>query len=125
MVAGLNKRATYWKMNEQDDDAVGGAVYSGTATYWNVPLSLQPNKEEQILLQQGLQTYKTFKILLITGDLSVREADELEVTFPRNDPYYGDRFRILRADYSNYAPGDPRGYILVTAIRNVRSHSEQ
>lgn len=123
-VAGMNRRATIWRYSYTDDN-VGGAVSSGTALYTNVPLRMQEQPEQQLLLQQGLETQKTFTGIVIPGTLKIRERDELEVTEPFDDVYHGDRFRIVNVRWSDLNPRDPRNYINLTMVRSVIAHNRQ
>lgn len=125
MVAGLNLKCNIWSIGYQPDDEVGGAVTTGTVAYENVMLSLQENRVEQLLLQQGLETQKTFSANICPGNLDIRERDELEVTFPPNHRYYGERFRIINSRHSSFAPDNPDAYMMLTLIRSVEAHTRQ
>lgn len=124
MTAGLNKKAHIWRMSTQDD-SVGGAMATGTVRYYNVPIRMQANPDEQLLLQQGLETQKTFSATLKPGTLDIRERDELEIVAPVDDFYYGDRFRIRSVRHSDFNTRDPRNYIMLELVRSVRAHDSQ
>lgn len=100
-------------------------MLTGTVTYWNVPLRMQQNPDQQLLLQQGLETQKTFTGVVIPGTMDIRERDELEITSPRDDHYYGDRFRIVGVQYSDLNPRDPRNYLMLSMVRSERAHAQQ
>jgi hypothetical protein len=121
----MNRRAKIWRINYQPDDAVGGAVVTGTVIHWDVPLRMEENPQQQLLLQQGLETQNTFRGLIIPGTMDIRERDELEVTSPRDDMFYGQRFRIVGMRYSNLNPRDPRNYAMLQMVRSVRAHEQQ
>ena len=125
MVSGLNRRCKIWRIDWATDDSVGGAVVTGTVTYWNVPLRMQETSPEQLLLQQGLETQKTFTGIVIPGTMTIYERDELEITSPRDDIYYGKRFRIVSIRHSDLNPRDPRNYIMLDLVRSVRAHTQQ
>ena len=123
MTAGPTIRATIWRMTAQPDDYAGGAILTGTAYYTNLEIRMQQQPEDQILLQQGLETFKTFTAVTMRGGLDIRERDELEITFPPIHPDINNRFRILGVRPSDFS--DPRRYMLLSLQRVVRSHRQQ
>ena len=125
MTAGLNLKSSIWRIDYEEDNSVGGAVTTGTVVYENVFTRLQANMEEQLLLQQGLETQRTFRVVVVPGTMDIRERDELEVTQPADHVYYGGRFRIIGVTYSNLTPRDPRNYLMLTLDRSVRTHDRQ
>lgn len=123
MTAGPTIRVTVWRMSASTDDYVGGAVLTGTSVYENLELRMQGNPEDQILVQQGLETLRTFTATTMRGGLDIRERDEVEITFPPIHPDYGNRFRITSVRVSDFS--DPRRYMLLNLQRSVRSHRQQ
>jgi hypothetical protein len=124
-MAGYNIRASIFRQNNDLDDVVGGAMITGTLVYQDVISRMQGNKPVQALLQQGLETERTFTALVIPGTLDIRERDEYEVTEPFDHVYHGMRFRVVGVLYSDHNPRDPRNYLLLSLVRSVRSHSTQ
>ena len=125
MTAGMNCKVRLWRMENLDDDIVGGAVVSGTAAYSNIRARIEANPDEQLLLQQGLETTRTFNALVVPGTLDIRERDELEVIAPSNHIYYSTRFRIMGVQYSSMDTSNPNNYARLSMIRSVRSHNVQ
>lgn len=125
MSAGLNIRARIWRINYQGDNAGGGAVTSGTVLHSDVLASLQEQDAQQLIMQQGLETRKTFLAMVVPGTIDIKERDEFEVTFPFNHHYFGARFRIIGVRYSSHNPYDPRNYILLDMTRDVVAHADQ
>ena len=125
MPAGYNCKVRLWRMENIDDDVVGGAVVSGTAAYSNIRARIEANPDEQLLLQQGLETIRTFNALVVPGTLDIRERDELEVIAPSNHIYYATRFRIMGIQYSSMDTSNPNNYARLSMIRSVRSHAVQ
>lgn len=127
MTAGLNTKVTIWRVSTsgQADDSVGGAQPTGTVAHQNVLARIEANPEEQLLLQQGLETARTFNAVLVPGTLDIRERDELEITQPDDHIYYGVRFRIVGIRYSSHNRRDPRNYIMLSLTRSVRAHAVQ
>jgi hypothetical protein len=112
-------------MDTIDDDIVGGARVSGTVAYTDIRARIEANPENQLLLQQGLETVRTFNALIVPGTLDIRERDELEVTAPSYHPYYAARFRIVGIQYSSMDGSNPNNYARLSMIRSVRSHAAQ
>lgn len=123
-LAGNNIRVRIWRTNYSSDDTVGGSVVTGTVV-GDYPARLQANPQEQLLLQQGLETERTFKVNIVPGYLDIRERDELEVIQPTDHVYYGQRFRIRGVSYSSLNKRDPRSYLMLTLTRDVRAHDRQ
>ena len=125
MVAGLNSRCMIWRITQDADDIVGGAVITGTVVYENVLTRFESEPEDQIFAAQGLETLRTYKATIVPGTLHIKERDELEITYPFDHPYHGDRFRVTSMQYSTHNPRDPRNYVLLGLVRSVRAHSLQ
>lgn len=123
--AGVNCRVSIWRWTFSTDDSVGGAEPTGTFVYRDVATFLQEQPEEQLLLQQGLETQKTFQANIYPGYYTVYERDEVEIIAPSDHVYYGKRFRITNARYSSHNRRDPRNYIMLTLVRSVRAHEQQ
>ena len=121
-IAGNNIKVRIFRINYVNDDIVGGAVVTGTVI-GDYPARLQANPEEQLLLQQGLETERTFKINIVPGYLDIRERDELMVIAPTDHVYYGKWFRVRGVSYSSLNKRDPRNYMMLTVSRSVRSHT--
>ena len=123
--AGENTRSTIWRMVNLTDDAVGGASISGTVVHTGVLTRLDSKPTEQVLLQQGYETERTFTAVVVPGWLDIRERDELEITHPIDDVYYGKRFRIVSVQHSSHNRRDRRNYIILDLRRNIRAHTKQ
>lgn len=125
-MAGANRRATVWAMDYSDDDAVGGAMVTGTPVYSDVHIRLTPNAPNQLLLDQGLEANQTFSALVRPASLDIRQRYEIEITRPFNDTYYGKRFRVIGEPVrTGMAPSDPRGFLNLNLERSTRAHTEQ
>ena len=125
MPAGLNSRAKIIRYSYNDDDAVGGAMLTGTVLYENLWARIESNKQEQLLLQQGLETQRTFDAVIIPGTLDIHERDEFEITAPSDHVYYDVPFRIVGLRYSSHSKRDPRNYMMLSMVRSVRAHGLQ
>lgn len=125
MVAGLNLRADIWRIDYANDDSIGGAVITGSVTYWDVPLRMETTQPMQVFLEQGLETPRMFTGVVIPGTLDIRERDELEIRAPRDHWDFGKRFRITAVQHSSHSPRDPRNYLILTMTRSDRAHARQ
>jgi hypothetical protein len=122
MSAGLNRRCDIYHYSFLADDIVGGSQPTGTVSYWNVPLRMQENAPSQLLLQQGLETQRTFSGVIVPGTLKIYERDEIKITQPTDDVFYGDFFRIVGMRYSDFNPRDARNYIMLSLVRSDIAH---
>lgn len=125
MTSGLNQRCTIFRMTNFPDDEVGGAVITGTVVYTGVGCRIDSKAPEQILVQQGYETIKTYTAILEPGTLDIRERDELEVTHPVDDVEYGWKYRIVGVQFSTHNRRDPRNYIILSMVRTTRAHTVQ
>ena len=125
MVAGLNVKFNVWRWSYTSDDSSGGAMPTGTYTYYSIPGRFQQQPEEQVLLQQGLETFKTFTCIVAPATLDVKERDEIEVSVPTNHYYYGNRFRVINARPADFIPSDSRNYLMLTLQRVTEAHAQQ
>ena len=124
-MAGLNMRFDIWRMDDNEDDYVGGNVVTGTVVYQYIQGRLQGFMPRQVFNDQGLETTRTYTVTLVPGTLDVRERDEVEVVAPFDHQFFGDRFRLQGILPSDFNPRDPRNYLMFTASRSVRAHDQQ
>lgn len=120
--AGANIRFDFFRITYGNDDEVGGAVITGTCQYADVMGRLQSEQPQQLLLQQGLETPRTFTATIFPGTLDIRERDECWVSEPHDHVYYHQYFRVVGVTYSNFTPRDPRSYLILSLMRSVRAH---
>jgi len=125
MVAGLNVIALIRKISFSTDDSSGGAMVTGTVVHRDVKVRIQQQKEEQLLLQQGLEIDKSFTALCTPVTLDIDERYELEVTAPANYYLYGKPLRITNCRPADFVPGDARNYVLLTLTRSHKAHGIQ
>ena len=120
--AGMNRRCDIYHFTFPTDDSVGGALPTGTVSYWNVPIRMQENPPNQLLVQQGLETLRTFSANVVPGTLNIYERDEIKITKPLDDMFYGKFFRVIGVRYSDLNPRDPRAYLMITLVRSDIAH---
>jgi hypothetical protein len=125
MPAGMNSRVRIWRLANEADDVVGGAMLTGSVQYEDVRARIEANPEDQLLLQQGLETTKTFNALVVPGTLDILERDELQITRPTHHPYYAVRFRIVGVQRSSMDNYNPNTYTRLSMVRSVTSHTVQ
>jgi hypothetical protein len=124
-LAGQNRKCDIWRFTYNADSVVGGANPTGTVIYHNVTLRMQEEPYESLLLQQGIEGELTFTANIVPGTLTIQDRDELQVVFPPNDHYYGDKFRVIGHRYADFNPTDPRSYIMLNLRRVETSHVQQ
>jgi hypothetical protein len=124
MVAGNNLKVRIFRINYSSDNEVGGAVVTGTYI-GDYPARLYQVPEEQLLLQQGLETERIFRLTMSPGYIDVNERDEIEIIAPTDNVYYGQRFRVRSVTYPVMNKRDPRSYMLLTLSRSTSAHVRQ
>ncbi|RMD59249.1 hypothetical protein D6833_11720 [Candidatus Parcubacteria bacterium] len=122
-MAGETFRVDVWRFTQLTDDSVGGANITGTVVYAGVPARIVSVPEEMLLLQQGAETLRTFRVRLQRGILDVRENDEILFTFPPTGHFYNKKFRVIGVNFSGMSPYDPRSQLMLTVDRSERAHS--
>jgi len=123
MTAGLNVRIEVWRMVEQNDDDHGGAILSGTVLYDTADARLQAIKPSYLMLQQGLEVESLFRLMVQSSERDYREYDEVEVIWPIQHKYYGDRFRIIKVQEDALHPFDRRSFVEFTLSKIKYSRS--
>ena len=125
MTAGFNIKGKVWRITFPSDDSIGGAQSSGTVAYNSIDLRLHAIEPDQVFLQQGLETLRTFRGTVRNHTLTIYERDEIEVIWPSEHWYYGSRFRVDGVTRSNVHPRDARGYLILNLSRSERAHASQ
>lgn len=95
MRAGLNLKAEIIRISYGDDDAVGGAVVTGTCVYEGLNVAISQRRPSQVSLEQGLEVANIFDFTCRAKDVTLFERDEVRVTWPLDHPYYNLCFRIM------------------------------
>jgi hypothetical protein len=121
MTQGLNLRGTIWRMNQDDDDEVGGAMITGTPQAANVPMAIFSRRPTQASLEQGLEVEAIYDATVRCG-VVIYERDEVEVTCPANSPHYGLRFRVMGVQESRRTRAGEKH---LTLSRTRQSRREQ
>lgn len=122
-MVGLNLRVSFIQNNYVSDDAVGGAVITGTVAYTDIDVRISARRPSQQSLESGLEVNRIFDMILIGQGLSVNERDEVLVTWPLDSPYYGEEFRIMGIQHDSRRPGG--GHTEFTMSRIERSRAVQ
>ena len=130
MPSGFNITISVWRFTSIDDED-GGSVPSGTVTYANLPSRridrlLRSRKLPELdMLDQGLETTRYNLFMLTPANIDVQENDEIQIVAPSNHQDYLKFFRIITLAREGYSPSDPRGYMIASTKRSVRSHAIQ
>ncbi len=122
MTAGFNIRVNFYSVDTVSDDIVGGALVTGTLLKSNIPARLEADRIEQVFLNQGLETERTF-VLTCLYQPELKEPDQFQVTQPYNHPYLGERFRVIGVQHSNFTDRRRR-YSMFNCSRSVQAHRE-
>jgi len=123
MTAGLNMRIKVWRMVEQTDDEYGGAILSGTVLFESLDARMTAYKPDPLMLQQGLEVDSLFRLMVQCSDVDFREYDEVEVVWPIQHKYYGDRFRIMKVQEDSLHPFTRKSFNEFTLSRMKYSRS--
>jgi len=125
-IAGTNIRVDVWRITESlTDNYAGGALPTGTIVYAGVHARMQGTPPEQILLQQGLETPRMFRMTMYPGTLDVRENDEIQIVEPFDHPYHHLMFAVDGVRYADFNARDRRNYMILELSRSVRAHAQQ
>jgi hypothetical protein len=124
MGAGYNARADFFSMDASSDDAIGGAIVTGSLLASNQrirfePVSISFSRQETYI--QGLETERRFTVMITNQSLGIVERDEMVITRPANHPYINNRFRIAAMSHDSI-PG-ARGHIELLVTQVVESRS--
>ena len=120
MKAGNNVLAKFWRFSYPIDDSVGGALPSGTIIYEGIQGRIQDATPIAAFAIQGVSTDKIVMGEFYPGTLAIKEYDQCEITSPPNHPYLGLKLRIDTVQKPNYHPADPRGFLLLTMVRDTK-----
>jgi len=123
MPAGLNVRIKIWRIVEQTDDEYGGAVVSGTVLHESMDARFQALKPSPLLLEQGLEVESLYRCMVRGSNLDLREYDEIEIIWPLQHKYHGDRFRIIKIQEDALHPLDRRNFAELTVSKLKYSRS--
>jgi hypothetical protein len=123
MTAGLNLRIRIYRIVEQDDDEYGGAVVSGTVFLDELDARFQALKPSPLLLQQGLEVTDIFRCIVQDSSVDFREYDEVEIVWPTQHRFYGERFRIDKIQRDGLHPMDRRSFVEFTLTKMLYSRS--
>lgn len=127
VTANHNLIANIWRQEKQDDDPIGGAVYSGTLAYEALPVSIAANRPAQASLDQGLETPATYDLTCQAKQMGrvilLIEKDVVEITGPPDTPYLGFEYRILGVQPSKHRPRYTRQHATIRRTRETRRES--
>ena len=113
-MVGFNLRIDVWRIDQDPDDYVGGAMLTGTLLYSGVQARLEDEAAPLILQAQGLETTHIYNCMVRPTTLDIHENDEVKVVT-------GDylKFLAIASDEDNdeltYSVHDNFGNILSIA----------
>jgi len=122
MPGGMNVLFRVWRLTQQTDDDVGGAIFTGTSVgdYFG---RFNEEKPSKLLLEQGIEVMRLGTALLRyhkaadPNALTIEERDQLEIIRPIQHPFYGKRFHILSIQHMPTHPNQRRNLIRISCRR--------
>lgn len=125
MTAGFNLVCNIWRFTT-NDDAVGGALPSGTVIYPNAELRMSSMKPTQALLEQGLETPHLYMACISptyipTGTFELFANYQVEIINPPISEHYHKFFVIIGPRPASMS--DPRKYWMATLRRLETANS--
>jgi hypothetical protein len=124
MPAGLNLRLKVWRISNLADDAIGGAITTGTVLYDSVYGRIQPLKPTDAIALQGLEWDRILRCEVFPSTLDIRENDEMEVIWPVQHSYINTRFKVWKVQRDGLHPMDRRNIMELTLTREYFSRAE-
>lgn len=121
MVAGLNIQVDVWRMTNDPDDSVGGALITGTVVYENLHSAISPRRPTQAALEAGLEVDAIYDFTARLRNITLHERDEVEVVCPADHVLYGLRFRIVGVQPSRRHGRLGHQHATLSRIRESRS----
>ena len=125
MPAGMHVQSSIIRMNQADDDDVGGAVYTGTAIYECVDTTFQEVPPSMLLIQQGIETKKIARALVRPATMIIFERDEMLITSPAYHPYLDTQWRIIKVNHPQMPISQKIAQIQLTVERYETNRTEQ
>lgn len=126
MTAGLNLKVDITKISNLTDDAVGGAVVTGTVVISNLPAQLTARRPSQVMLEQGLETEAIFdfsaNVTKNKAVIDMEERYEIQVVQPVGHPLFGLRFRVQGVQPGRRRPKYATLHLTVSRIRESRKN---
>ena len=121
MVAGLNIRVDIWRMTDNADDSVGGALITGTVVYEAIRAAMSPRRPTQAALEAGLETNAIYDFTAQLRGITLFERDEVEVVLPVDHELAAKRFRIVGVQPSRRHGRQGHQHATLSRIRESRS----
>jgi hypothetical protein len=125
VAAGLNIAISIFRYATPQNDRGGGALAVTNSVYSHIAARMEQSKADTLLLQQGIEINKVWNITCQPANLQVYERDEIEVVWPNNHRYFGQRFRVVSVEESSLNPDDSRGYLMLRVTRREMAHASQ
>lgn len=114
--AGLNRTCSVIRFTNPTDDEVGGSVPTGTVLHPSLYLRIKSERPTQVLLEQGLEIPTMYTAHIFAGNIDIQHNDQILITSPMGDFYYGKKFRVIGVQRSSNVTQD-RNFIRLTLRR--------
>jgi hypothetical protein len=128
MTAGLRQVVNVTRLTQAADDAIGGAIYTGTCVYERLPAQIVERMPSHAALEQGYEVSAIFDCTIpamrFGKMVTIFERDQIALSNPRHDdPFYNKNFRVTGFRHSKRRRRGG-GYIHLTLSRIDESRSD-
>lgn len=128
MTAGLRQQIDVTRLTQAADDAIGGAIYTGTCVYERLPAYILERMPSHSALEQGYEVSAIFDCTVpamrFGKMVTIIERDQVTLSDPRHDdPFYNKNFRVTGVRHSKRRRRGG-GYIHLTLSRIDESRSD-
>lgn len=119
-MVGFNLRVNVWRIDQDPDDNIGGAMLTGALLYTGIQARLEDEATPLILQVQGLETTHIYNCMVRPTTLDIHENDEVVVTHPYMHMLLGQRLKVLSVQRDSM-PQRSRGHIEMRLTKIVRT----
>lgn len=118
-------RCDIYRYTQAADDAVGGAVFTGTVLHNNISCQFEDIPTNRMLLQQGIEVKKVAFALVRPATLDILELDQFEIMHPPYHPNWGQRYEIEKVDVDSRPASKAESLIRLTLRRIDYTRNQQ
>ena len=98
MTTGLRQKINVTRLTQASDDAIGGAIYTGSCVYDNLPAQVIQRMPSQTALEQGLEVQAVFDCTVpakrFNKLITIYHRDQITIKHPSGDPFHDKNFRV-------------------------------
>ena len=118
-MTGLREKFQITRQGYEEDDEIGGAVYTGTViqTVWG---RLQPLSRSMMSLEQGIEAGSNFSLEL-PNKAQVTENDIVTLVFPKSHEFYQTRFLVTSVQSTSMRDSRAFKRLVIRRVERGRS----